>query len=128
MEQLRAVLQRRGATLGAISLAGGFLSMYGTQAISAALQQELGKMVLVAGLRRIVPFTKPLVKNGLSGWQIKELQLAASVAAGSLIIMVAAAAFIGHHRAPVPEPDRSATTAPHQEPIRDVPVPKSLQK
>jgi RNA polymerase sigma factor (sigma-70 family) len=91
MNHLKDVLRRQGVTVGALGIVGAFLSMRGAETISAALQQELGKMTLVAGLRRIIAAKAAAAKPAARAWATLELQLAAlaGVAAVAGVIAVA---------------------------------------
>lgn len=87
LERLRAVLQRRNITMSAIAGVADFLTMHGTEPVSAALQQSLGKMTMVAGVRR----TWRLVRqqsDGDAGPRQVELAIGMAVAAIILAVII----------------------------------------
>jgi RNA polymerase sigma factor (sigma-70 family) len=88
MEQLRGVLRRRGMSMGAMLVVFDFLALRGSETIPLAVQQGLGKMVLLAGVKRGWTMVKPMHRVRLNFWQVKELELAAAVLIGAMLLVL----------------------------------------
>lgn len=98
MEQLRGVLRRRGMTMAAVMVVFDFLALRGAEAVPLTVQQGLGKMTMLAGVHRGWTMVKPMQKVGLNFWQVKELELAAAVLIGAMLLVLALILFWGKNR------------------------------
>jgi RNA polymerase sigma factor (sigma-70 family) len=106
MEQLRGVLRRRGLSMASAAVVFDFLALRGSETVPLAVQQGLGKMTLLAGVKRGWTMVKPMHRVGLNFWQVKELELAAAVLIGAMLLVLALILFWGKAR------QESTQTAP----------------
>jgi RNA polymerase sigma factor (sigma-70 family) len=97
LERLRAVLQRRNISVSAIALVGDFLATHGTDAVSPTLQQALGKMTMVAGVRRTWRMARQQ-GDGQSG--ARQIELAIGMAVAAIILTVIIILLLGHRGKP----------------------------
>jgi RNA polymerase sigma factor (sigma-70 family) len=98
MEQLRGVLRRRGMSMAAAAVVFDFLALRGSEAVPLAVQHGLGKMTMLAGVHRGWKLIRPIQRPGLSFWQVKELELAAAVLVGTMLLILALILFRGKPR------------------------------
>ncbi|GEM_PF-4509197 len=89
MEQLRGVLRRRGMSMPAALVVFDFLALRGSEVVPLAVQQGLGKMTLLAGVNRGWTMIRPIHRAGMNFWQVKELELAAAVLIGAMLLVLA---------------------------------------
>lgn len=88
MEQLRGVLRRRGMSMATSMVVFDFLALRGSETIPLAVQQGLGKMTMLAGVHRGWKMIRPMQRPGLTFWQVKELELAAAVLIGTMLLIL----------------------------------------
>lgn len=117
MEQLRGVLRRRGMPVGTSLVVFDFLALRGSETVPLAVQQGLGKMTMLAGVNRGWTMVKPMHRTGLNFWQVKELELAAAVLIGAMLLVLALILLSGRGRhesvsSEVPTSMQAAAPAP----------------
>lgn len=98
MEQLRVILRRRGASLGACLIVGDFLALRGSEALPITLQQELGKMKLLAGVRHGWKLARPHPRPGLAFMQMRELELTAVVVVAAMLVILMLIMMLGRSK------------------------------
>lgn len=112
LEELRGVLRRRGLGAGALMAVGEFMALRGSDALPAGLEEALGKLRLLAGVRR--GWRMEVVRRrGLDFWQVRELQLAGMIGAGAAIAILILILLLhrpagGGGSAPMPEAHAAA--------------------
>ena len=89
MEQLRGVMRRRGMSAPAVLIVFDFLALRGSETVPLAVQQGLGKMTMLAGVNRGWTMIKPIHPASAHLWQVKELEVAAAVLIGVMLLVLA---------------------------------------
>ncbi len=110
MEQLRGVLRRRGMSAPAVLVVFDFLALRGSEPVSLAVQQGLGKMTMLAGVNRGWAMIKPIHPTRVHLWQVRELEVAAAVLIGVMLLVLALIVFRGKQKHET-TPDASETPA-----------------
>lgn len=113
LEQLRAVLRKQGVSAASLAIVGEFLALRGADALPFTLEQGLGRIRLLAGVRQGWKIVPPRPAR-LSFWQLKELELAATVIISTSVLVIILL-FLLQHRT---KSDPGAVAAPtHDTPV-----------
>lgn len=97
MEQLRGVLRRRGMAMATTLVVFDFLALRGSETVPLAVQQGLGKMTMLASVHRGWKMIRPIQRPGMTLWQVKELELAAAVLIGTMLLILGLILCRGKH-------------------------------